>query len=188
MATADENSRIMRAYWPEWRPAEALAALYRSKLGACDQAVLREAIDAHRLANDWQEPKLSALLSEYDQRIAERRRRDRDAGERKRIADMGAPAKPLFVCGEDDPAVVRDCEALIAGAEPSGFKAVEKAILDRLDRGLSSRGAYRLLRRARADLLGQDGPGLSQVTARGDIRPIGEEMHAEGPSGPQEGR
>lgn len=184
MLTIEDNARTMHAYWPEWRPKEALAALYRQKLGACDQDVLREAIDAHRLANDWAEPKLAALLGEYDQRLAEKRRRDRDESERKRIADMGKPASPAFVVGDDDPAVIRDCEVLIAAAEPAGFKAVEKAILDRLDRGLSSVTAYRLLRRARADLLGQTGPGLSRVTPSGELAPIGPGMPAKAPSVP----
>lgn len=184
MRTIEDNAKLMRDYWPDWRPAEALATLYRQKLGSCDQDVLHAAIDAHRLANDWAEPKLATLLGEYDQRLAEKRRRDRDESERKRIADMGKPALPAFVVGDDDPAVIRDCEALIASAEPAGFKAVENAILDRLDRGLSSVTAYRLLRRARADLLGQVGPGLSRVTRDGNLEPLGPGMPATPPSVP----
>jgi|GEM_PF-6828381 len=76
----------------------------------------------------------------------------------------------------DDPVaerkLVEDFTALIELAKPEEFAKVEGKILDRLEGGLSSIAAYRLLRLARARLLGEDGPGLSRVGRDGSLTPI----------------
>lgn len=92
---------------------------------------------------------------------------------------------------ESDPRLVAEFEALIAVSKRDDFRNVENAILDRLKTpstpvgvGLSAVAAYRLLRKARADLLGQVGPGLSRVTRDGNLEPLGPGMPATPPSVP----
>lgn len=163
MRTYEDNVEAINELWQSFAPTHELRQLFRERLSKLDQPTLYEAIKQAKVDNEGPWPAIKWFTSAYAD--IQRKRRESAPKPSQTYVRNVIPE----VDTEAEKKLVQDFYAAIEGCDDEGFHAMDKMILDKYEANLlSSLSAHRLCRQLRIHLFG-DGPGLSRVTASGDV-------------------
>jgi hypothetical protein len=168
-----DNVSLINGLWQNFAPSDDLRDLFRETFSRLDQEVFRQAIKQVRQDTDTAWPSVRNLLDAY-RVLWQRRGGRRPAAATQRLPRTVIPAVDVA----RERLLITEYEQLIDHADDENFYRLESDILDRYDaHAFSSHSAYTLLRRLRARVFG--GPGLSQVTREGGLKPLAVEVSFE---------
>lgn len=167
MRTYEDNVEAINELWQSFAPTHELRQLFRERLAKLDQAALYEAIKQAKVDNEGPWPAIKWFITAY----AEVQRKRREA--------MPKPSQTQVrnvipeVDTEAEKTLVQEFYGAIEVCTDEGFHQLDEMILDKMEKEnrLSALSAHRLCRQLRDQLFGV-GPGLSRVTANGDIEPL----------------
>ena len=167
MRTYEDNVEAINELWQSFAPTHELRQLFRERLAKLDQAALYEAIKQAKVDNEGPWPAIKWFITAY----AEVQRKRREA--------MPKPSQTYVrnvipdVDTEAEKKLLQEFYAAIEVCTDEGFHQLDEMILDKAvkENALSSVSAHRLCRQLRHHLFGA-GPGLSHVTAGGDLEPM----------------